>query len=76
VHDLFEGASLPGISEADARHMLRLVICGGGPTGAELAAELRDLIDADLTTLYPHLAPLAEVCVESNMFMLASCSLD
>jgi hypothetical protein len=61
VHDLFEGASLPGVSEADARQMLRMVICGGGPTGAELAAELRDLIDADLRRLYPRLAPLAEV---------------
>jgi NADH:ubiquinone reductase (non-electrogenic) len=53
--------------------MLRFVICGGGPTGAELAAELRDLIDENLRALYPALAPRASVVVvDSGCHILSS----
>ena len=59
--------------EPDVDDMLRFVICGGGPTGAELAAELRDLIDENLRALYPALAPRASVVVvDSGCHILSS----
>ncbi len=72
LYQIFERASLPGTSEAERDRLLRIVICGGGPTGAELAAELRDLITVDLVKLYPTLAPRAEVVVvDSNSHVLS-----
>ncbi|GAK64882.1 NDE2, mitochondrial exteRNAl NADH dehydrogenase [Moesziomyces antarcticus] len=47
--------------EDQVRARLGFVVVGGGPTGAEFAAELHDLIRQDLTKLYPHLARLASI---------------
>lgn len=33
--------------------MLSFVICGGGPTGVEFAAELYDLLNEDLRSNFP-----------------------
>ena len=38
----------------ERRQLLSFVICGGGPTGVEVAAELHDLIKEDLVKLYPN----------------------
>jgi NADH:ubiquinone reductase (non-electrogenic) len=37
------------------------VICGGGPTGVEVAAELSDFLTEDLRRPYPHLVPDARI---------------
>ena len=53
VIDCFENASLPGITEEEKKSYLRFVVCGGGPTGVEFAAELHDFIDEDVSRKYP-----------------------
>ncbi|KAF9435924.1 hypothetical protein BGZ76_005220 [Entomortierella beljakovae] len=44
----FEKASLPTTSDEERRQLLSFVVCGGGPTGVEFAAELYDLLSEDL----------------------------
>ncbi|OQS07460.1 nucleotide-binding domain-containing protein [Thraustotheca clavata] len=63
VHARWEQASLPTTSPEEQQRLLSFVICGGGPTGVELAAEIHDLFKYDLKKNYPHLAPLASVRV-------------
>ena len=53
VIDCFENASLPGISAEEKKSFLRFVVCGGGPTGVEFAAELHDFIEEDVRKKYP-----------------------
>lgn len=36
--------------------MLSFVVVGGGPTGVEVAAELRDLVVEDVARTLPHIA--------------------
>ncbi|KAK9373175.1 uncharacterized protein V1513DRAFT_450050 [Lipomyces chichibuensis] len=48
-----ELACLPGTTEAERNRLLSFVVCGGGPTGVEFAAELYDLLNEDLTMVYP-----------------------
>jgi len=43
--------------------ILRTVIVGGGPTGVELAGELADLLNEELTHAFPKIAPRAEIVV-------------
>jgi len=52
VIDLFENASLPDISQEEKKKYLRFVVCGGGPTGVEFAAELHDFIEDDVKKIY------------------------
>jgi len=54
VHNL-EMACLPTISDDERKRLLSFVVSGGGPTGVEFAAELFDLLNEDLTTVYPRL---------------------
>ena len=63
VLECFEVASLPTTSEKLREHLLRFAIIGGGPTGMEFAAELSDLIQEDLSRLYPRLVPLVRITV-------------
>nr|ODN86152.1 NADH dehydrogenase [Cryptococcus depauperatus CBS 7841] len=42
-----ELASLPTTTPAERRKLLSFVICGGGPTGVEFAAELADMMAED-----------------------------
>lgn len=44
----FEEACLPSTSDEDRKRLLSFVVCGGGPTGVEFAAELSDMIHEDL----------------------------
>lgn len=50
-----ELACLPGIQDEERKRLLSFVISGGGPTGVEFAAELFDLLNEDLTRLFPKL---------------------
>lgn len=61
VIDLFENASIPNISEEERKRFLRFVVCGGGPTGVEFAAELHDFIEEDVSRKYPNLEKDIEV---------------
>ena len=48
-----EQACLPTTSDEERRRLLSFVICGGGPTGVEFAAELSDLLNEDLGRSFP-----------------------
>ncbi|KFX96683.1 hypothetical protein O988_05203 [Pseudogymnoascus sp. VKM F-3808] len=55
ILDNLEAASLPTTSEEERKRLLSFVVCGGGPTGVEFAAELFDLLNEDLTQYFPRL---------------------
>lgn len=58
--DCLERASLPETSEADRRRLLQWVVVGGGPTGAECAADLEDL-KRDMHKVYPEVSEQIKV---------------
>ncbi|KAF9175599.1 hypothetical protein BGX21_003209 [Mortierella sp. AD011] len=53
----FEKASLPTTTDEERRQLLSFVICGGGPTGIEFAAELYDFLNEDLVGYFPAIPP-------------------
>lgn len=63
LRDVLETASLPFLQEVEQKKLLHFAIVGGGPTGIEIAAELSDLVDGDLGTLYPHLKDKMSITV-------------
>lgn len=48
-----ELACLPTTSDEERKRLLSFVVCGGGPTGVEFAAELYDLLNEDLRSNFP-----------------------
>ncbi|KAL2121621.1 hypothetical protein VTJ04DRAFT_5648 [Mycothermus thermophilus] len=52
IHNL-ELACLPITPDEERKRLLSFVVCGGGPTGVEFAAELFDLLNEDLIHLFP-----------------------
>lgn len=48
-----EIACLPTTSDEERRRLLSFVVCGGGPTGVEFAAELYDMLNEDLLRAFP-----------------------
>ena len=56
VIDCFETAARDSDREL-SRKMLRFVVIGAGPTGVEVASEVRDLIDKVLLPRYPEVDP-------------------
>jgi NADH dehydrogenase len=50
-----ETACLPTISDEERKRLLSFVVCGGGPTGVEFAAELFDLLNEDLSSYFPRI---------------------
>ncbi|HYQ44416.1 MAG TPA: NAD(P)/FAD-dependent oxidoreductase [Polyangiaceae bacterium] len=54
IIDCFETAARES-GEQLAREMLRFVVIGAGPTGVEVASEMRDLIDKVLLPRYPEI---------------------
>lgn len=62
MHDLFEAATLPITSAHVRRNLLTFVVCGGGPTGVELSAEIADwLRDVRWARRYGEIANEARV---------------
>ncbi|CAO3569812.1 unnamed protein product [Mortierella alpina] len=57
VMENFEKASLPTTTDEERRQLLSFVICGGGPTGVEFAAELYDFLNEDLVGYFPAIPP-------------------
>lgn len=69
----FEEANLPGITIEERRRLLHFVVCGGGPTGVEVAAELHDFLVEDLKKAYPSLVAKARITlVEATNEILSS----
>ncbi|ORY97404.1 pyridine nucleotide-disulfide oxidoreductase-domain-containing protein [Syncephalastrum racemosum] len=50
-----EKAVLPTTSPEERKRLLSFVVCGGGPTGVEFAAELYDWMNEDLVKWFPKL---------------------
>ncbi|KAF2467672.1 uncharacterized protein BDR25DRAFT_305435 [Lindgomyces ingoldianus] len=48
-----ENACLPTTTDEERRRLLSFVVCGGGPTGVEFAAELFDMLNEDLGKFFP-----------------------
>ncbi|GLU06521.1 hypothetical protein SLE2022_235490 [Rubroshorea leprosula] len=63
VIDCFEKAVIPSLSEEEQRTNLHFIMVGGGPTGVEFAAELRDFVQEDLVKLYPMVKDLVKITV-------------
>ncbi|MEO8168318.1 MAG: FAD-dependent oxidoreductase, partial [bacterium] len=63
----FEQANLPDISVDERHRLLHFVVCGGGPTGVEFAAELNDFMLEDLRKAYPHLVAEAKISIVEAM---------
>ncbi|KAF8452645.1 NDE1, mitochondrial external NADH dehydrogenase [Boletus edulis BED1] len=61
ILDCFELANQPILSDIQRRNLLNFCIVGGGPTGVEFAAELHDLLHAEVEQHYPSLARLAKI---------------
>ncbi|KAG8833379.1 hypothetical protein FRC17_010775 [Serendipita sp. 399] len=53
ILDNFETASLPTTTSEERKRLLTFVICGGGPTGVETAAEIFDLCQEDIVNYFP-----------------------
>jgi NADH:ubiquinone reductase (non-electrogenic) len=54
-------AEMPGLSGAEVRRRLTFVVCGGGPTGVEAAAEIDDLLEHEARRAFPRLAERSRV---------------
>jgi NADH:ubiquinone reductase (non-electrogenic) len=61
ILEQFARAEVPGLTPEELRQRLTFVVCGGGPTGVEIAAEMDDLIDEELHASYPELVSQARV---------------
>jgi len=73
VIECLETAALPGIESAERPRLLHFVVCGGGPTGVEFAAELHDLVAGEVPRYFPGLAEQVRITlVEAGPDMLSS----
>jgi NADH:ubiquinone reductase (H+-translocating) len=48
-----EAACLPSTTDEERRKLLSFVVCGGGPTGVEFAAEIFDMVNEDVGKTFP-----------------------
>lgn len=55
ISSVLETACLPTTTDEQRRRLLSFVVCGGGPTGVEFAAELYDLLNEDMPKIFPML---------------------
>ncbi|SCU98983.1 LADA_0H16600g1_1 [Lachancea dasiensis] len=55
IKDNLETACLPTTTDEERKKLLSFVVCGGGPTGVEFAAEVFDLLNEDLPKIYPRI---------------------
>lgn len=59
--DVIEAANILPKGDAERKRLLSIVVCGGGPTGVEVAGELQDYIDQDLKKWIPEVADEVKV---------------
>ena len=50
-----EDAALPTTTPEERKRLLSFVICGGGPTGIEMAAEIFDVLNEEVGKYFPKL---------------------
>ncbi|KAF8136480.1 hypothetical protein EV363DRAFT_1543830, partial [Boletus edulis] len=55
IMDNFETATLPTTTPDERKRLLSFVVCGGGPTGVETAAEIYDFCQEDIMNYFPKL---------------------
>jgi NADH:ubiquinone reductase (non-electrogenic) len=55
IMDCIETAQFKTLPEEEKERLLHMVVVGGGPTGIEFAAELRDFFNEDLLDWYPEI---------------------
>ncbi len=73
ILEQFALASLPGLDRAEIRRRLTFVVCGAGPTGVEVAAEIHDLLRRELVRSFGALADQARlVLIEAGPRILRS----
>ncbi len=73
ILEQFARAEIPGLTPEEIQKRLTFVVCGGGPTGVEVAAEIDDLLDDELKRTYPELASHARIIlVEATERILTS----
>lgn len=65
-------AEIPGLDEDEAARHLTLVVCGGGPTGVEIAAEIHDLVADELRREFPRTASRVRIVVLEALERLLS----
>ncbi|KAI8074700.1 pyridine nucleotide-disulfide oxidoreductase-domain-containing protein [Gongronella butleri] len=53
IYQNLERACLPTTTPEERKRLLSMVVIGGGPTGAEVAAEINDMIQEDLPKWFP-----------------------
>lgn len=63
ILECFEQAEHPDLTDEQRRNLLHFIVVGGGPTGAEFAAALYDLIRKDIKRIFPKLQPLAKITI-------------
>ena len=63
----FEQANLPHVTAGERKRLLHFVVCGGGPTGVEFAAELNDFLVEDLQRSYAPLVAEARITLVEAM---------
>ncbi|GAA96072.1 uncharacterized protein L969DRAFT_94344 [Mixia osmundae IAM 14324] len=61
ILECFEQAAQPNVTDDQRRALLHFCIVGAGPTGVEFAAELHDLLTAEIVRYYPSIARLARI---------------
>lgn len=54
--EVIEAANILPKDDPERKRLLSIVVCGGGPTGVEVAGELQDYIDQDLRKWMPEVA--------------------
>lgn len=72
ILDQFAAAEIPGLDDPEVARRLTFVVCGGGPTGVEVAAEIHDLLERELARAHPRLAPRARVLLVEALPRLLS----
>lgn len=72
ILEQFAKAEVPGLPEEELVRRLTFVVCGGGPTGVEAAAEIHDLVHEELREIYPELARYARIVVVEALEQILS----
>lgn len=71
--DIIEAANILPKDDPERKRLLSIVVCGGGPTGVEVAGELQDYIDQDLHSWMPEVASELNVTlVEASPHVLGA----
>lgn len=73
--DVIEAANILPVGDPERQRLLSIIVCGGGPTGVEIAGELQDYIDQDLKDWMPEVAGELNVSlIEAMPHVLSSFS--